>query len=231
MRLNGQESLHHPNDAAQTHDSQGREPEVRMLLDRLTQGDHMAFWALWMQHQKYFYRICLRHMNGVIADAEDAYSRAMIKAWEKLPEQANKINNPKAWLARLTHNLCVDIQRERQRRARFVESLEDISFSNKLPTNLIATPEDVSVQEEMSRYLRCLVGNLSPNLREPFVLRFLFEMPYSEIAARLRLSNENVRKRIQQARALLRERWMEYEVGLQEQPCSCDTSIIFKDHL
>jgi len=56
-------------------------------------------------------------MGGNPIDAEDALSRAMLKAWEKVQQFAGEIANLKAWLTRLTHNLCVDIHRERSRAA------------------------------------------------------------------------------------------------------------------
>jgi len=50
---------------------------------------------------------------GNPTDAEDALSRAMLKAWEKVQKYAaGEITNFKAWLT-LTRNLCVDIYLER----------------------------------------------------------------------------------------------------------------------
>ena len=47
-------------------------------------------------------------MGGNSTDAEDALSRAMLEAWEKVQKYAaGDIANFKAWLTRLTHNLCV----------------------------------------------------------------------------------------------------------------------------
>ena len=79
----------------------------QILLKRLAHGDRTVFWQLWERYQPYLYRCCLRWMGGNPADAEDACSRAMLKAWDKLPKYAAKLINLKAWLARLTHNLCV----------------------------------------------------------------------------------------------------------------------------
>ena len=51
------------------------------------------------------------------------------------------------------------------------------------------------------------VDCLPPELREPFVLRFYEELSGEEIAAQLGLSSANVRKRLQLARAFLRQHW------------------------
>ncbi|MGB7274876.1 MAG: sigma factor, partial [Geitlerinemataceae cyanobacterium] len=60
-------------------------------------------------------RYCIKWMGGNITDAEDALSRAMLKAWEKIQTSVEKIRNFKAWLTSLTRNLCMDIHRERSR--------------------------------------------------------------------------------------------------------------------
>ncbi|NEP20399.1 MAG: RNA polymerase sigma factor, partial [Leptolyngbya sp. SIO4C1] len=95
--------------------------EEQSLLRHLAQGNRIVFWQLWMRHQDYLYSRCISWMGGNITDAQEALSRAMLKAWHKLPQHAAKITNLKAWLTRFTHNLCVDICRERCRHAISVE--------------------------------------------------------------------------------------------------------------
>lgn len=43
-----------------------------------------TFWQFWQQYQDDLYRCCLKWMSGNPTDAEDALSRAMLKAWEKV---------------------------------------------------------------------------------------------------------------------------------------------------
>ena len=70
-----------------------------------------GFWRQWQQYRDYLYRCCIKWMGGNPTDAEDALSRAMLKAWEKVQKYAGEIANFKGWLTTLTHNLCVDIHR------------------------------------------------------------------------------------------------------------------------
>lgn len=90
--------------------------EEKLLLERFSSGEMSAFWQLWQQHQDYLYSRCLGWMGNNYYDAEDALSLASLKAWNKLPEYAGKITNLRGWFTRLTHNLCVDIHRERYRK-------------------------------------------------------------------------------------------------------------------
>lgn len=182
-------------------------PEAQGLLRHVAAGDSSAFWELWEAHKKYLYTICLRQMGGVQADAEDALSRAMIKAWDRLPAHADKIDNLRAWLARLTHNLCLDMHRERRRLTRDVESIEDIVAADyEALSRPTGSPEEIMQRREECSCLRRLIGQLSPSLRWPLVMHYFHGADYSEIADGLDLSKENVRKRVQQARDILRER-------------------------
>ncbi|HEX8558379.1 MAG TPA: sigma-70 family RNA polymerase sigma factor [Pyrinomonadaceae bacterium] len=204
--------------------------EGRLLLGRLAEGDAAAFWEVWDLHRDYLFSICLREMGGMRADAEDALSRVMIKARARLPEHAGRVQNLKAWLARLTHNFCVDIHRERRRQTRGVENIEEMADADFMSlAHRIPTPEEMVLEREQRLRLRRLIEDLPPNLCQPFVLHFFQGVPYAEIAARLNLSNDNVRKRIQQARAFLRGRLDDgaaaaaaLRPSAPAAPCACD---------
>lgn len=194
--------------------------DAHPLLGELTEGNLAAFWKLWEQHRQYLYGVCLRQMGGVHADAEDALSRAMITAWRRLPHHADKIPDRRSlrgWLARLTRNLCVDIHRERQRHGGPHRSLDEFTPEYvEAAGGAAESPEDSLLRRERELYLHLLIARLSPSLRTPFVLRFFHGVPYSDIAARLELSSENVRKRIQQARSILQDRLGDYRAGLTD---------------
>lgn len=129
-----------------------------------------AFWQLWQQNRDYLYRCCLKWMGGNPTDAEEALSRAMLKAWDKLPDHAEKITNFRAWLTRLIHNLCIDIHRERRRKAMQMESIEEIaardnSIAQQLAISLdnvykrIQQARDI-LQKRLSRYFSGLGDSL-----------------------------------------------------------------------
>ncbi|MEG5164410.1 sigma-70 family RNA polymerase sigma factor [Microcoleus sp. AT3-A2] len=103
-----------------------------------TQDIDSVFWKLWQDNQDYLYRCCRKWM-GNPTDAEDALSRAMLKAWEKVRDCTDNIKNFKAWLTKLTYNLCADIHRERNRGAVGVDSLDTIAIGNE--TELISQEE------------------------------------------------------------------------------------------
>jgi RNA polymerase sigma-70 factor (ECF subfamily) len=188
-------------------DTAHEEEQIRQLMRNVADGDAEAFWRLWDLYKGHLYHLCLWQMGGVRDDAEEALSRTMLKALDKLPSNGYRIQNLKAWLSRLTLNLCVDLHRERRRQLRRLESIEDVWWVT-CPPGLIAADsiEETFLNREIFTYLCHAVNELPSRLREPFVMRFFQEMAYCDIAESLILSTENVRKRIQQARDILRER-------------------------
>jgi RNA polymerase sigma factor (sigma-70 family) len=189
--------------------------EAPVLLRYLAQGDGDAFWRLWEGYQDYLYRLCLRQMEGIREDAEDALSKAMIKAWQRLPVYAGEIIDLKAWLTRLILNLCVDIHRHRNRLTRGVVSLEEVGLADEWNVaQVFESPEQTYLYKEMHLYLLHAIEDLPQLLRKTSILYFVHEMSYKDIADDLTLSIENTRKRIQQARAILREKLTLYRSGL-----------------
>ncbi len=162
------------------------------------------FWQLWQEYRDYLYARCLKWMGGNPMEAEDALSRAMLKAWEKVQQYAGKITNLKAWLTRLTHNLCVDIHREHSRGANRVEDIEAIPEEKGL-----VSCEDIPLRaletEERKMMIRGAIDNLPIRLRETFILHFYHQYSHQEIAQQQDISYANVCKRISQGRKILRE--------------------------
>lgn len=174
-----------------------------------TQDIDSAFWKLWQDNQDYLYRCCRKWM-GNPTDAEDVLSRAMLKAWEKLRECTDDIKNFKAWLTKLTYNLCADIHRERNRSAVGVDCLDTIALGSQ--TELISqeeTPVRAAMRGEVELFFREAIDELPNRLRETFLLDFESGLSYPDIAEQLGISYDNVRKRISQARAILRQRFNE----------------------
>jgi RNA polymerase sigma factor (sigma-70 family) len=190
-----------------------KDVEAQRLLGRLSHVDFATFYGIWEPYYPYLFKLCLRQMGGIREDAEDALCRAMLKAWERWPHHAHKIRHVKAWLVRLTLNLCTDIVREHKRQARIFENIDEMSASRQELMASPETPEEVLLRYELSFYLRGLIAALPPKLRDPFIMHFIHEMSYIDISAQLGLSTDNIRKRIQQARTILRNGLSKYDSG------------------
>jgi RNA polymerase sigma factor (sigma-70 family) len=181
-------------------------PSDGQLVARLAAGDPTAIWQLWQRHQGELRRHCGRWMGGCPADAEDALSTAMIKTWELLPGQAKGVVNVRAWLLRVTHNVCMDFHRERRRRKRLVHGLGEPDTLASEPSGRSHSPEEALLRRELTSCVRHAIHDLPAGLRQAVVLRFFRDMRHRDIAERLDLSSDNVRKRLQYARGILGSR-------------------------
>ncbi|MFB2921652.1 RNA polymerase sigma factor [Aerosakkonema funiforme] len=182
------------------------------------------FWQQWQQYRDYLYRCCIKWMGGNSTDAEDALSRAMLKAWEKAQKYAGEIANFKAWLTTLTRNLCVDIHRERSRGANRVEDIE--VYASGEEQGLVAfenTPEIAVENSERKKVIRRAIDNLPTRLRETFILHFYQELSYQEIAEQQDISYQNVCKRISQVRKILQQELRGYFI--EEEGTDTDKSV------
>jgi hypothetical protein len=63
-----------------------------------SQDIYVVFSQKWREYQEQLYRCCLKWMEGDHAHAEEALSRAAIKAWDKVKDGKYIVINFKAWL-------------------------------------------------------------------------------------------------------------------------------------
>ena len=176
------------------------------LMSRLARGDVSAFRDLWEQYRGYLYICCLRWLGTNRYDVDDALSRASIKAINGLLNNGHNITHLKGWLSRLTHNICMDIIRERNRRRRSLYRIGELAEIGEW--QIAYSPpsaEEALLQGEMAATVRRAVNVLPCRLQLPSMMRFFQEMPYQDIARQLKITPATARKRIQQARAIIQD--------------------------
>lgn len=161
------------------------------------------FWTLWESNKKLFFGKCIRMMNGDISEAEDMLSIAMLKAQEKIVHC--NVNNFKGWALRLTENVCIDRLRKERRlihdeRHLFSAAPDPIGNDHIIVESI----ENYWSREDLLQKILDSICGLPRRLREPALLRFLFSESYQEISACLHITEVNARKRIQEARELLK---------------------------
>ncbi|MEM7065222.1 MAG: sigma-70 family RNA polymerase sigma factor [Cyanobacteria bacterium P01_B01_bin.77] len=180
-----------------------------------TSNPQPDFWPIWIKHQSYLSHRCLQWMGGNRTNAEEALSNAMLKAQAKWPRYAHTVTNPKAWLTRLTHNLCVDLHRTHSRQPVGMDNFEEIVTDAVSLTNS-SSPKETLLKQELNAYLHQIIAELPPRLHQPFTLKFLQDISYKDIAQQLLISEDNVYKRIQQARTILRKQLQHYLAGCSQ---------------
>ena len=153
-------------------------------------------------------------MGGDRFEGEEALSLAMLKARDKLPKNATKIINIRPWLIRFTYNFCMDLHRKNHRKTVSLEYIEEIAIQPDRSLNFsFDSPESRILNNELELFIRQAINALPDRLRIPFVLLYYEQVPYSEIAQKLAISEQNAYKRNQQARDILKQRLKKYLSG------------------
>lgn len=169
---------------------------------------------LWSAHGEEIFRRCRIWMSGQLDEAEEAFSRAGVLALEKYPHHRDELLEPKAWLIRLTYHVCMDLHREQSReRARHAQESEGRRAPGPAWSEDFATPEQALLRREMAEVVRASVRSLPDRLREVAEPLLFEEASYGEIADRLAITGVALRKRVQQAREILRHRLAAYAAG------------------
>jgi RNA polymerase sigma-70 factor (ECF subfamily) len=147
---------------------------------------------------------------GSVSDAEDAVQEAWLR-WSNVDHSG--INDPRAFLVRVTTRLAIDrLRRAKARRESYVGPW--------LPEPVLTgrdVAEDVAIAESVSMAMLVVLETLSPLERAVFVLREAFGMPYAEIGEIIGRKEEAVRQLARRARDHVQERRSRFEADQVEQ--------------
>jgi RNA polymerase sigma factor (sigma-70 family) len=158
----------------------------------------------WRSSRPALFQRCMRLLGGHRADTEDVLAQVALKALSAdRCVSREDLRSPAAWLGALSHNVCMDLHRER-RRERTWQIHRDTGREHEPAIHLAQSPEEAYLHHEALERLRRGIATLPGRLRAPLLLRAEDQLSYKEIAERLQLSEENARKRVQEARDRLR---------------------------
>ena len=135
-------------------------------------GDAEAFGTLVERYQQEYMRYAVR-MLGTREDADDALQSAFVRAYRALAS----CRDPRrfgAWLYRIVVNECRSRATRRGRRERWF--VRDEATLEQAPASSDA--EAPALREEIQRAL----DRLPPEQREAFVLKYVEELSYEEMA-------------------------------------------------
>ncbi|MEZ4453150.1 MAG: RNA polymerase sigma factor [Nannocystaceae bacterium] len=162
------------------------------------------FWRRWLNERGHFARMCARWLIGRPYDVEDVMSLGALKALAYLRDNPRGVRQFRPWALRILHNLCVDHLRTQGRAiSPYGDSEPFCAEVAAAPTS--TSPDRALYRGELASALERAVTALPPRLRVAFELRFHDQLSYPELSRVLSITQENARKRVQQARHLLRE--------------------------
>jgi len=162
------------------------------------------------EHARLVYRIAFSVLRQA-ADAEDAAQETFLRAlryggrhgglhWEKTA----RIEDQKAWLARIAWRVAV----ERRRQVRLADARTE-TRTDESEDELVSPGHGAEMsllEKERGEFLQQLIATLPGRLRDPLVLSTLEELSPREVGAMLGISEAAVRSRAFRARQILKER-------------------------
>lgn len=154
------------------------------------------------QHRPLLFGIAYR-MLGSVMDAEDIVQETFLR-WRVFSAE-----NPRAYLARITTNLCLDqLKSAAYQREEYVGAW--------LPDPLITPPDEAVVEaESLSVAFLLMLQKLSPVERAAVLLRDVFDFEYAEIGEIVGKSDANCRQIVRRSRLKLREGRVKHDVSAE----------------
>lgn len=119
-----------------------------------------------------------RHVLLRVGDrsaAQDITGETFLRAWEYLLKSADPIQNAKAFLLRIAHNLVTDLYRKRSRQPLALEDISEqrLAKDDEIPAKLDAVARRRAVREALQ--------DLDDEYRDILVWRYIDELSIEEI--------------------------------------------------
>lgn len=171
------------------------------VIARAQAGDEQAFAALFEQHKRRVYSLCLR-MTGDTAEAEDLTQEAFLQLFRKIASFRGE-SAFSTWLHRLVVNVV--LMRLRKKGIQKI-SLDETDNTQEEPVKREYGEDDRRLLGSIDRItLNDAIEELAPGYRAIFVLHDVEGYEHNEIAEIMNCSVGNSKSQLHKARLKLRE--------------------------
>lgn len=157
---------------------------IAALVRKAQEGDTAAFGQVYDE----FFDPIYRYVSFRIAHelVEDLVADIFVKAWEKLHTYVPRAGVPfGAWLFRIARHAVIDLYRGEQEILEVPEDMEDTDDFNRADTQ--------THRNDTLRVVREAMENLPTRYREVLTLCYIAELPHSEVARVLKMTEGGVR--------------------------------------
>jgi RNA polymerase sigma factor (sigma-70 family) len=159
----------------------------------------------WQEHASWVEGLCHRWMRGSADDADEAFARTWARITAFLPQ--THVEETRAWIWAVTYRVCMSLHRERKRRRE--EPIETEAGTPVMTLIAPGTPERDYLTRELASVVADAITGLPDRLSRA-LCAYLDTRSYEQLARDLQITEVNARKRIQEARAILRGALREY---------------------
>jgi RNA polymerase sigma-70 factor, ECF subfamily len=155
-----------------------------------------------------YHELVQRHQDAVFgyacrmlrnrADAEDVTQEALLQMWRRWGSFNPLKTRP--WIMRVTHNLCVDVIRRRDRASGREVPAEPAVLEAVPDAGESRDPARMADQSMLRERIEAAIQTLPPTLRSVFVLRELQDLKCAQIADVLGMPESTVKVYLFRAR-------------------------------
>ena len=165
------------------------------IIEACKQGDRDAFRELFETHKDRVYTIAF-HYSGNEAMAHDVTQQVFLKLFTSI-NQFHENSQFTTWLYRIVANACTDEHRKRRRFVPFSPEIEVRTMVGK------SSQEETYHRRQVADSVRGAIGELTPKLRLPILLKYVEGLSYDEIAESLGISIGTVSSRLNRGHKML----------------------------
>lgn len=161
----------------------------RELLLLIKKDDQLAFYHLYERYSKRIYGFVLKYLK-VEKDAEEIVQEVFIKIWEKR-KTINTYSSFESFLFTVAYNATISLLRKRVTENKYLTHLKSIQ-------KIIEAPELTNELyfNELNQQIESLLNKLSPRQREVFELSRKEGLSHEQIAIKLNITVNTVKKHI-----------------------------------
>lgn len=154
-------------------------------------------------------RALSQNILGDPSDAEECVSDAYLGAWNAIPPA--KPDPLRAYLCKIVRNISLN-RYERKKAAKRGSSYEIAMEELEATLSSPDTVEEEIEARELARVIEDFLATLPLENRVIFMLRYAYAEPYSRIAQRVGLTEDNVSVRLTRIRQRMKRYFLEREV-------------------
>jgi RNA polymerase sigma-70 factor (ECF subfamily) len=180
--------------------------EIKILVEKFTQGDQSAYTELVRRFQKRVYVLAYRMMGNHI-DADEVTQETFVRIYEKRHE-LKTISYFQSFLLRVASNYAIDLLRRRQKRFISIEDETEMlpSVQAELVEN-IALPDKDLENAELAEIIKQAIDRLPPRQKITVALHDVEGYTMTEVAMTLGCPEATVRSNLHIARSKLKK-WL-----------------------
>lgn len=181
----------------------GDEEADSALMDKAIHGDMGAYAVLFKRHADRIWRMAYMILHSAAA-AEDVVQETFTRGLLHINSYRGEAE-PRAWFSSIAFNMCRHYLRDKNKEAELADS-QKLERGCRIRRPRTRGALSSAIRRENNRLLAVALGYLTEAQREVFVLHYVDELPYEDVARILDIRAGAARALAHRAKAVLQKK-------------------------